>query len=161
MNRNQWQQLENGISEEELASWKTSIDEGGYSAFHMLLEGFKNTLKKLQEYEKESIYAWITKAREMFPSPEQFSPSWSDIWDELQQMAEIKTKLLQTVSPEERDGEWQLILDNPHSIQEVVCHPGLTFDEASYLYSYFRPGLQKNEYIRLQKIQSMVMEVGS
>ena len=161
MNRNQWQQLELGISEEELATWKASIDEGGYSAFHMLLEGFKHKLKHLQESNEQAIFSWIRKAREIFPEPEKFSPSWAHVWEEMQQIAETKAKLLHTVSPTEREGEWQIILDNPHTIQEVVCHPGLTFDEASYLYSYFRPGLQKNEYIRLQKIQSIIMEVGS
>ncbi|WP_051620417.1 hypothetical protein [Paenibacillus sp. UNC451MF] len=161
MNRNHWQHLENGISEEELVLFKQSIDEGGYSAFHMLLEGFKHKLKQFQERDEKSTFSWIAKARQLFPNPEHFSPSWSNVWDEMQEIASIKTKLLRTISPEERDGEWQLILDNPHTIQEVVCHPGLTFDEASYLYSYFRPGLQKNEYIRLQKIKSMVMEVGS
>ncbi|MBE1442024.1 hypothetical protein [Paenibacillus sp. OAS669] len=161
MNRNQWQQLENGISEEELASWKASIDDGGYSAFHMLLEGFKNKLKQFQESDSDAVISWITTARELFPQPERFSPSWSQVWDELQQIAEVKIKLLQTVAPGEREGEWQLILDNPHTIQEVVCHTGLSFHEAAYLYSYFRPGLQKNEYIRLQKVQSMYTEIGS
>jgi hypothetical protein len=68
---------------------------------------------------------------------------------------------LETVPPDQRGGEWQVILDNPHTIQEIVCHPGLTFDDAAYLFSYFRPGLERNEYIRLQKIQNMIVQVGS
>jgi hypothetical protein len=32
---------------------------------------------------------------------------------------------------------------------------------AAYLYSYFRPQMKKNEYIRLQKVQQVIMHYGS
>jgi len=161
MSRNQWDHLGNGITEEQLVQWQDSIREGGYSAFHMLLEGFKARLKTMRDDEVPHVRSWLRKASELFPEPGHFSPSWIYVWDELKQMTAIKQHVLQTIPESERDGEWQLILDNPHTIQEVVCHPGLTFDEASYLYCYFRPGLQRNEYIRLQKIQNVLMDIGS
>lgn len=161
MSRNQWDHLGNGITEEQLVQWQSSIQEGGYSAFHMLLEGFKARLKTMKDDEVHTLKSWLDKAAELFPEPGLFSPSWIYIWEELKQMTAIKQDILQTIPASVRDGEWQLILDNPHTIQEVVCHPGLTFDEAAYLYSYFRPGLQKNEYIRLQKIQNVLIHIGS
>ncbi|MCS7461978.1 hypothetical protein N0M98_17715 [Paenibacillus doosanensis] len=156
-----WELLENGVTADELSQWRETILEGGYSAFNKLLEGFKLQLKRMQDDEIEALFRWIECARRLFPEPGQFSPSWLTIWTELREMVVIKQQLMQTIPRAERDGEWQLILDNPFTIEEIVCHPGLTFDEASYLYSYFRPGLQKNEYIRLQKIQTLVTDVGS
>lgn len=161
MSRNQWDHLADGITEEQLEQWQSSISDGGYSAFHMLLEGYKKRLKTMRDEEVPSFRSWLDKAARLFPEPGLFSPSWIHIWEELQQMTEIKQRILQAVPVRERDGEWQLILDNPLTIQEVVCHPGLTFDEAAYLYCYFRPGLQRNEYIRLQKIQHVLTDAGS
>ena len=51
-------------------------------------------------------------------------------------------------------------MDNPLVVQEVVCYPALTFGDAAYLYAYFRPQLEKSEYIRLQKIQTVIQEIG-
>lgn len=76
-------------------------------------------------------------------------------------MIATKIQVLQTIHKEDRDGEWQVIIDNPFAIQEVVCYPALNFLDAAYLYAYFRPDLEKNEYLRLQKIQTLVMEFGS
>ncbi|MCR8631724.1 hypothetical protein [Paenibacillus radicis (ex Xue et al. 2023)] len=161
MNEHALERLVQAKSEQELAELQVSIQNGGYSAFHQLLEGFKLQIKEMNETQVQNVLEWLQTAERLFPDPGLFSPSWLHIWKELSEMVSIKTQLMEAVPVEERNGEWQVILDNPHTIQEVVCHPSLTFDHAAYLFSYFRPGLEKNEYIRLQKIQNMFIEVGS
>ncbi|OXM87751.1 hypothetical protein [Paenibacillus rigui] len=161
MNSTAWNRLTQASSEAELKELQTSVHNGGYSAFHLLLEDFKQQLKTMQDEEVPHIVSCIQTARRLFPDPSQFSPSWRFIWEELEQIAAIKANIMQTIAPLDRNGEWQVILDNPYSVQGVVCHPGLTFHEAAYLYSYFRPGLERNEYIRLQKIQLAVTDVGT
>jgi hypothetical protein len=160
MNYNAWERLVCADSEQEQAEYQQFIQDGGYSAFHQLLEGIKQKLKHIQDAELEQVRAWIDKANRLFPEPGLFSPSWLHIWKELKQITAIKSDIMQQIPLEARSGEWQIIIDNPLSIQEIVCHPALSFDEASYLYSYFRPGLEKNEYIRLQKIQCVITAVG-
>lgn len=160
MNSTVWHRITSAATDEQLREVQASVQDGGYSAFHMLLEDFKQQLKTMQDHEVELVLASLQTARRLFPEPGCFSPSWIHIWEELEQMAEVKLKLMQAVPVHDRVGEWQVILDNPHTTQGVVCHPGLTFHEAAYLYSYFRPGLERNEYIRLQKIQTAVSDVG-
>ncbi|PZE21753.1 hypothetical protein [Paenibacillus xerothermodurans] len=161
MVNNPWVRLAQAESEQELVELQNDVRAGGYSAFHLLLEGCKRSLKEMQDDEVEQLQRQLATARRLFPDPGAFSPSWLHIWTELEQMLAIKSRIMRTISKENRDGEWQVILDNPYTIHEVVCHPGLSFGEAAYLYSYFRPGLEKNEYLRLQKIQTMVTDVGS
>jgi hypothetical protein len=103
----------------------------------------------------------LDKAKRLFPTPVLFSPSWDKVWSELEQIITHKAKILQAVPPEERDGEWQIVMDNPATIQEVVCYPGLTFLDAVYLFAYFRPQMEKNEYLRLQKVQTLFLQLGS
>ncbi|MDF2963546.1 MAG: hypothetical protein K0S39_5281 [Paenibacillus sp.] len=161
MKDNALEQLVRAQSEQDLTELQSSVHHGGYSAFHLLLEGFKQEIKGMKDVQVQQVRGWIETAKQLFPDPGVFSPSWLHIWKELEQIVSIKAQLMETVPVQERDGEWQVILDNPHTIQEVVCHPGLSFDDASYLYGYFRLGLEKNEYIRLQKIQNMFIDVGS
>ena len=160
MNDTAWLQLTRATTDAELQAVAAVVQEGGYTAFHHLLESIKQQIKTMQEDEVPRMLSCLDKAGRLFPEPGRFSPSWEHIWQELDRMTEIKAKLMQTVPVQERDGEWQVILDNPHTIQGVVCHTGLTFHEAAYLYSYFRPGLERNEYLRLQKIQTAVTDVG-
>ncbi|NHN30584.1 hypothetical protein [Paenibacillus agricola] len=155
-----WEQLVCAVSEQKQADYQQFIQNGGYSAFHHLLEGIKQKLRHVQDSEIKQFGQWIDHAQQLFPEPGIFSPSWSRIWEELKQILAIKSGIMQQIPIEERSGEWQIIIDNPLSIQEIVCHPALSFDEAAYLYSYFRPGLEKNEYIRLQKVLSLMTDVG-
>jgi hypothetical protein len=155
------EQFVQAASDRELAELQASVQNGGYSAFHQLLESIKRQIKEMQDEQVAQMNDWLTNLERLFPEPGLFSPSWLHIWKELKTMVSVKAQLLETVPPDQRGGEWQVILDNPHTIQEIVCHPGLTFDDAAYLFSYFRPGLERNEYIRLQKIQNMIVQVGS
>jgi hypothetical protein len=161
MSHNAWEQLVRVESAKEQAEFQQFVQEGGYTAFHLLLEGFKQKLRQVRDDEIELVFHWIDKAQRLFPEPGVFSPSWIGIWNELKQIANIKLNIMQTIPSEQRSGEWQVIIDNPLTVHEIVCHPALSFDEASYIYSYFRPGLEKNEYIRLQKIQCLITDVGN
>lgn len=148
-------------SEQELLDIQSIITTGGYSSFRLLLDTLTEKLKVYEDDEIGFMETLIAKGKKLFPAPAQFSPSWECVWDELEQSTRYKASILQSIPAEDRDGEWQVIMDNPFAIQEVVCYPGLPFLQAVYLYAYFRPQLEKNEYIRLQKIQTLVMDVGN
>lgn len=57
--------------------------------------------------------------------------------------------------------EWQVLIDNPYSNQHIAVYPALSFQEAIYLYAYFRTSLEQNEYIRLQKIETVITNTGA
>lgn len=161
MQTNLYEQFEEIITDQELISFQESIQNGGYPSFRRLLDGFKKKIEFFDDTEAEQMTELIEKAQKWFPQPGKFSPSWERIWDELEQIIIYKIKLLNSIPTEERSGEWQVVMDNPYTNQEVVCYPGLSFIEAAYLYGYFRPELEKNEYMRIQKVQSLIMEFGS
>lgn len=147
-------------SEAQIAELRDTIVGEGYPAFYRFLDRFKTRIKTFNDNQAEEVKALIAKAREAVPDPGLISPSWTHIWDRLEQMTDYKAKVLQSVSPEERSGEWQILIDNPYTNREVACYPGLSFTDAAYIYAQFRPDLEFNEYIRLQKIQTHVTEYG-
>lgn len=146
-------------TEAEIAFQNAVLSEG-YSGFRRLLDGMTEAIKKAGDADIEGIEMTIAKASHLFPEPVIFSPSWECIWSELNATLAAKKHVLSNISPTDRKGEWQVIMDNPQVVQEVVCYPGLAFHDAAYLYAYFRPQLEKSEYIRLQKIQTVIQEVG-
>ncbi|KRF38669.1 hypothetical protein [Paenibacillus sp. Soil787] len=146
-------------SDEEIAFQNAILSEG-YSGFRRLLDGMTEEIKRAGDADIEGIEMTIAKASRLFPEPVNFSPSWECIWPELNATLAAKKHVLSAISHPERKGEWQVIMDNPQVVQEVVCYPGLEFHDAAYLYAYFRPQLEKSEYIRLQKIQTVIQEVG-
>ncbi len=148
-------------TDQELRDIQANMHEEGYSAFYRFLESFTEKIKCFQDEDAEDIARLLEKAKQWFPTPVVFSPSWEKVWEELEETIACKAKALQSIPAGERDGEWQIILDNPYAIQDVVCYPGLSFDEAAYLYGYFHPQLVKNEYVKLQKIQTVIMDFGS
>ncbi|MCD1260103.1 hypothetical protein B5M42_014910 [Paenibacillus athensensis] len=152
-----FEQAEAGQERQELA---TRIRQEGHSCFRRFIDSFTAAIKAAQDGELERIEQLIAQAQELFPVPAEFSPSWQKIWDELLEMSANKRSVLEEISAAERDGEWQIIIDNPKAIQEVVCYPGLPFLDAANLYAYFRPQLAQNEYIRLQKIQTVIQKIG-
>jgi len=157
---NAFEQLVQAESEGQVNELRNRIEQEGYPVFRRFLDRFHTYLKALQEDQEEEVLNLIAKARRVIPSPGKLSPSWAYIWDHLASMAQYKLKVLHSVSPEDRDGEWQILIDNPFVNREVACYPGLSFDDAAYIYAKFRPGLEHNEYIRLQKIQTHVTEFG-
>jgi len=133
----------------------------GYTYFRNFLEALRDQLKLADEDQLPQTYALLAKAREAFPAPGEISPSWTYIWDEMAHLLDCKKEAMAHIPPADREGEWQIIMDNPYTNESIVCYPGLSFLEAAYLYGYFRPGLKRNEYIRMQKIVSMFEYTGS
>jgi hypothetical protein len=161
MKNNPFEQFVNAASEDETNELKQIVHNEGYPFFRRLLDGFDHKIKQFTDNEAETVVKLIAKAKKLFPDPGQISPSWERVWIEFEQMIQYKIKMLQSIAEDKRDGDWQVVMDNPYTNQEVVCYPGLSFLEAAYLYSYFRPGLEKNEYVQVQKVKSLIMEYGS
>lgn len=97
----------------------------------------------------------------MLPNPGQVSPSWANIWKEYDSIIRTKRFVLGSIPAAAREGEWQVLLDNPHSNQNIAVYPGLTFMEAIYMFAYFRSDMMPSEYIRLQKIDTLLTFTGT
>jgi len=155
-----FERLREAETDEELAELRGLLEQTGYSGFRRLLQGFERMIKGFADGEEAAAKALVAKARKAVPDPGAISPAWDRVWDKLERMIDYKKKALQAVPPEEREGEWQILIDNPYVNREVACYPGLTFEEASYIYARFRGELENNEYIRLQKIVLHLTEFG-
>lgn len=142
------------------AELQQEIRQEGYSALSRMIDQLKDRIKHFTDEEIDEVQHMIKRASEVFPVPGKISPAWQSIWDELRSMVEGKMKVLRSIPKEKRDGEWQVIMDNPYIHQDVVCYPGLSLMEAAYLYGYFLHDLKRNEYIRLQKIDTLIMDFG-
>jgi len=151
------------LSRSHEAKWaqlKAYIEREGYGAFRDLVEEFKSAIKTATEIDEQEVVEHIDVAERLFPDPAKFSPSWQFVWRELRDMLHWKVYVYRKVPPGDREGEWQILMDNPYTNQEVVCYPGLTFDDAANLFAYFRPNLVKNEYLRMQKVSTAITEHG-
>lgn len=148
-------------TDQQINELRQHIIEQGYSAFNELLDYVKQQLKKCEESNWQEMLQHFEKARKMIPRPGSISPSWEYVWEEIESFITHKQEVLRKVPLEQRDGEWQVIMDNPYTNEHIVCYPGLSFIEAAYLYAYFRPGLKKNEYIRVQKVIHLVESEGN
>lgn len=144
----------------ELDQLQKRLLDGGYRSLYLFIREFRELLKSYEDEDAQKIELLIQKARKLLPDPGAISPSWQNVWEEFSQICQIKNKLFNQIPVHTRDGEWQVIMDNPFTNQDVVCYPGLTFLEAAYLYSYFRTSLNKHEIIRLQKIETLISEHG-
>lgn len=161
MKNNPFEQFVKAESKEEIEELKAIVHKEGYPFFRRLLDSFDYKIRQFADNESQEVIQLMKKAKKLFPDPGKISPSWEYVWIKYEQMINYKIKMLQSISEDKRDGTWQIIMDNPYTNQEVVCYPKLSFLEAAYLYSYFRPGLEKNEYVQVQKVKSLIMEYGS
>ncbi|MDD9270687.1 hypothetical protein ACFPES_26880 [Paenibacillus sp. GCM10023248] len=148
-------------SAEAEAAYQQEVHAEGYAGFRRLLDGLTEAIKAASDRDIPELEKVLAKAARLFPEPVRFSPSWECIWAELGANLAAKKHVLSSIAANERTGEWQVIMDNPNVVREVVCYPGLEFQDAAWLYAYFRPQLEKSEYIRLQKIQTVIQELGS
>jgi hypothetical protein len=161
MKNNLFELFVQATSDELLQDIQRKVNQEGYYGFRQIAEGISDKIKAAVDEEMPAIEKLIERGKQLFPTPVNFSPAWERIWPELEKMAATKIHLMHSIPADTRDGEWQVIIDNPFAVQEVVCYPALNFLDAVYLYAYFRPDLEKNEYLRLQKIQTLVMDFGS
>jgi hypothetical protein len=160
MNSNIIEDLTTATEDSELERVKVTVEGGGYSSFSLLLDDFKMKLLQSEEHGLDQAATLIMKARMLFPNPSDYSPSWENIWEDLDQVITFKREVLANVQPEHRNGEWQVIIDNPMSIEGVICHLAGSFVKAAYLYAYFQKGLAKNECITLQKVWNIMNHNG-
>jgi hypothetical protein len=145
---------------DEYGALREEYKQGGYSLFKELLEGLRNHLMQCAEEGIEEVRAMVAKGREIVPDPGAISPSWEHVWEDYESYIHHKNEALAAVAKQDRDGEWQIVMDNPFTNEGIACYPGLSFVEAAYLYAYFRKDLKKNEYIRLQKVTSLILTEG-
>jgi hypothetical protein len=143
---------------DEIRNW---VNSEGYAVFSEFLEWMKDKIKRYEDHEMREIQALLNKAMDIFPEPGDISPSWQDVWKQYQAIIKCKNDVLQKIPNGKRDGEWQIIVDNPYSNESIICYPALTFLEAAYLYGYYGADLKRNEYIRLQKIGNVITHFGA
>jgi hypothetical protein len=155
-----FEQFQLAATIEEYNELRTMFEHGGYSLFSQMLEGLKEYLVTCDETMLDQAKQLITKGRVIVPQPVVISPSWEKVWGEMDRLIFHKGEVLHSIPLAEREGEWQIVMDNPFTNEGISCYPALSFSDAAYLYAYFRKDLRKNEYIRLQKIINVVMSHG-
>lgn len=133
----------------------------GFAAVRRFLDDFRIYLQHLNETELAEAEVLLDAAKRAVPEPGKISPSWVDIWKEYGSIIRYKRQCFEAVPPASRTGEWQVLIDNPYSNGNIAVYPGLSFVEASYMFAYFRTGLEKNEFVRLQKIETVITQSGA
>lgn len=156
-----FQQFVESEDPDQLNQLQQELINGGYSSVYRFVEQFREQIKTFGDEDMERIQQLIAKGEKFLPDPGAISPSWQDLWPQFRSITEHKIKVLKMIPLSEREGEWQILMDNPYTHQQIVCYPGLTFAEAAYLFGYFRSDLKRNEYIRMQKVQNVIMEFGT
>lgn len=155
-----WEQWNETESSETIRQLGDAVRKGGYSLFSRLTERLKRRLIECGDDDLDDLRRLLQKGREMLPDPGKLSPAWDGLWEKWERILETKARVLAGIAPEEREGEWQILMDNPLTHDSIAVYPGLTFLEAAWLYGYFLQDLQPNEYIRLQKIVTLLTEEG-
>jgi len=146
---------------EALAEYGRRLTEQGFTSVRRFLESIREYLRTYMDDEADEAEILLQRAQLALPTPGRISPSWQDIWEEFSGIVRYKQEVLARIPPESRSGEWQVLLDNPYSHQHVAVYPGLTFQDAAYMYAYFRTDLEPNEYIRLQKVETVIVNTGA
>jgi hypothetical protein len=140
--------------------FRSSMEASGYFSFYRFVEDFRNGLKGYSNDDIASYRVFLERARRLFPAPGQFSPSWDTLWEEFDLIFASKNEVLNSISSSAREGEWQVLIDNPHTHLPVVCYPSLPFLEAAYMFGYFQRDLKPNECLRLQKVTVLMLVHG-
>jgi len=147
-----WEALQKAGTPDERKALAEKIAGGGYMVIYRLVEALRERIRSFADGEADGVLALIGKARDIVPEPGAVSPAWQDVWSKLERMARYKREALEAIPPEARDGEWQVLVDNPFENRETACYPGMTFADAVFVYAKLRPELVENEFIRLQKV---------
>lgn len=146
--------------ESELQQFGERLAAEGFIAVRRFFDDLREYLRGFMDDEVAEAELLLRRSRETLPTPGDISPSWQHIWQELFGILRYKRDVLERIPVSARGGEWQVLLDNPYSNQHIAVYPGLDFCEAAYMYGYFRTGLEQNEYIRLQKVETVIMNTG-
>lgn len=145
---------------EQKILFKKDIEEAGFSAINQLIGALNTQIKKMDEKEFKLVKDWLELGKELLPDLVSVSPVWKNTWEDFLDLYRIKVELFLEVPEEERDGEWQVLFDNPFTIHEVVCTPNKTFTEASYLMAKYQLNMKKAEIVKLQKITTTITKKG-
>ncbi|BBH19940.1 hypothetical protein Back11_12850 [Paenibacillus baekrokdamisoli] len=156
-----FQQLIEMRNDEDARGLGVQLRQEGFTPVRRLLDRLRDYLRQFTDEEGEMALELLHYARTALPEPGQISPSWAHIWQEFERIIRTKMYTFRSIAVEEREGEWQVLLDNPHSNQNIAVYPALTFMEAIYLFAYFRTDMTRNEYIRLQKIATVMTVTGT
>ncbi len=124
--------FEQASTDQELQQFRQTVVEGGFTAFRLFLEGFRDMLKRFEDGEIERVNRCLPQPGSCFPSRDG-SASWVDIWNEFEQIAQFKQTVLESIVGDDRAGEWQILIDNPYTNTDLACYPSLTFLEGAYL----------------------------
>ncbi|NBD23435.1 hypothetical protein [Paenibacillus glycinis] len=138
-----------------------SLRRAGFTPMRRFLDEFRHYLRTYEEADCDTAASLLARAMEAVPEPGRISPSWTYIWGEYGGIVRTKAEIFRDVPKRDREGEWQVLLDNPYSNQNIAVYPGLSFMEAAYMFAYFRTELANNEYIRLQKIATVITCTGA
>lgn len=142
------------------AAFGEELAAGGFAAVRVFLEEFRTYLRQYDEPQQEEAERLIGRGRAALPEPGRISPSWARIWEEFASIAAFKRDVFHRIPPDEREDEWQVLLDNPFTSGQIAVYPALTFLEAAYMYAYFRTDLEPNEVIRMQRIHTVLLDTG-
>ncbi|WP_420831132.1 hypothetical protein [Paenibacillus artemisiicola] len=145
----------------ETEAFGEALREAGFTPLRRFLDAFRHYLRTYGEAECAQASELLKRAKQAVPEPGRMSPSWTYVWREYDGIVRTKAQVFRDVPAADRDGEWQVLLDNPHSNQNIAVYPGLDFLEAAYMFAYFRTELANNEYIRLQKIATVMTFTGA
>lgn len=149
------------LRQEELREFGENLAGQGFTAVRQFLNEVREYLRSFMDGEAEEAVHVMERLRTALPEPGKISPAWQEIWFEFGGIVDYKRDVLQRIPPAVRHGEWQVLLDNPYSNQSIAVYPGLSFQEAAYLFAYFRTGLEHNEYIRLQRVDTVISYTGA
>lgn len=158
--QNSFQFFEQATDAGEKAALKTFMDEGNYSHFSVIVNQMRERIRHADEQQLDKLSGLIDKGEQIFPEPEKYSPSWDGLWQDYRTLVDYKASVLRSVPEQDRDGEWQVLMDNPFTTEGIVCYTSLGFLEAAYMFAYFRQGLQKTEHLRLQKVVNKLVYQG-
>jgi len=156
-----WEALQKAETPAEREAVAARLLTGGYSVVYRLVDALRERIRAFADGEADGVLALIGKAKAVLPEPGNVSPAWQNVWNKLENMVRYKQQALETVPPEHRDGEWQVLVDNPFENRETACYPGMTFDDAVFVYAKLRPELVENEVIRLQKVVTHLTVTGA
>lgn len=148
-------------SDAEKVAFKKEIEGTGFSALNQFINSLYDKVKNMDEKEFKEVKNWLELSKELLPDLSLYSPAWQDTWKELFYLYDTKVEIYSAVSNEERKGEWQVLFDNPFSTEQIVCHTNKTFTDAAYLTAKYQFKLRRAEYIKLQKVISVITKKGS
>jgi|HigsolmetaAR203D_1030402.scaffolds.fasta_scaffold00261_30 hypothetical protein len=158
---------------DELVMFGKELAKQGFTAVRRFLDEVRGYLRSFMDEDVADARILLERLKTAIPEPGSISPSWQDLWKEFSDIVRYKCELLSRIRPEDRGGgdngehggdggaEWQVLLDNPYSHDHIAVYPSLTFQEAAYMYAYFRTRLEQSEFIRLQKVQTVIMNTGA